>query len=485
MHKRHFPLLLCIYFVALSGTIAFTFLGVYSKALAFFTTSLLLCIILPDLISLWQTGDIWDTRHSIALIIFFSYVFAGLYHIFSGFYFYAQLVTTDPQELEILLTKAELLICLGYGMYKIGYRLHIGKRMGGKFSTFFNRDVSIQRGRLFLLLCIIIGLYLSKQFIQQIGSSIPFRQYEVLFSGKKFLTYLCFAAPFFAFGLFLYSPGLMEKIKAGILWLATFMIYLLLAISTGGRAQMILYPALTMWGIAEISGYSLPRRWKFVLFSLAFLIFTIISPILFYLRTGPKALKELPFTIQDIIYSGKYQDRLKITLTEDVGKVDITITILGRLEEWRNYLLGKPWLDWFLSRLPSQLTGGYYSRSGTTTYMMQLIYNVEQWDKEWAQTVTYAGEWFLNFGIIGVLLGFLLLGILSRAMSEWKWRVNGLSQNVLYILSWYPFAFIITATLQNIIYLWILRVFFPFLLFYFFCRKSSAQNLTFPNNRNI
>jgi hypothetical protein len=403
--------------------IVFVFLF-FPKTFHWFVIPTFLCGILlsPDMID-WLRGklDLFDPKGLFGFFGFYLFFVSPILWVALD---YQMIWITNPTDWRPLLGWMQVFNVFGLLAYKVGHNL------GYKTYRPPEKHFQISSKRLFSLAPLFI-LITFLAWIYLVFSVGGLRSFIILepgstlesLSGRGWLIVIGRLWPLFIYIMFLHRIVQREKWASFYQILLLFLCTLLYFIADGFRGSRGSVTFMTIYFLT-LAHYFV-RRLKLKILSLTFVL---LLPFLyfygFYKARGIEALLLLKEgKITSLIEETKHQRNLPLLLLEDLSRTGLQSLILNRLmERPTDYHLrwGSTYLSAILSIIPSKLRP--FSLPGKVEAGTEILYGSAPGAlRGYRSSRVYglAGEAMLNFHIPGMLMAYLLWGILLGRYRKW------------------------------------------------------------------
>jgi hypothetical protein len=393
--------------------------------------SLLLAIVslLPAVTSMWLQGRRFDLFHPLfyACWSFFvpQFALSSLLFLVSDSETYT-LLLADPWAARVAAVQSAILGSLGLSA---GYLLPVGKRLGGLLPRFKALDYPPARVRPPAFLFILIGL------VAYVGA---FR--EQVFGYQLNLSVSTWGATFAAFAQ-------LAVVGQAIIWYSYFrarrgwrllalgciVLVVLNAVASGSRA------ALLSSVLVMLAGYQYAQRklafrrlWKWGLLALIALLVGMVFGSYFRIvkielmgRTTGMGVGDIALVSRQVLHEIRPQSMSEVLQfgweriaerIDDVTSLGVILSLADRLKAEEVALgihgnivrdLGTAFVPRFL--WPSKPVVGVLEQIGNLYFHTQYS----------SPAVTYMGDLYRNFGVLGVIPGMLVLGVALRCLYAW------------------------------------------------------------------
>lgn len=220
--------------------------------------------------------------------------------------------------------------------------------------------------------------------------------------------YLLILANFCKLILFIYTVRLIflkRNYKVDIfIWLILLISTLSILILTGGRSS-ILYGILILMIIKHYFYKKIKTR---NVMSLGFLLFFLIVIVYRIVLRDKFFVSNSNLSFGDILYNSLSDFPRYFFGGYDTVQFDALVTLLSQKDTY-DFLLGDTILATIMSPLPRDWfpDKGY----GAMTYFTEKFFPEFYYPNHVEINVSFLGELYLNFGLLGIITGFLLLGI--------------------------------------------------------------------------
>ncbi|MGO3127130.1 MAG: O-antigen polymerase [Luteimonas sp.] len=148
-------------------------------------------------------------------------------------------------------------------------------------------------------------------------------------------------------------------------------------------------------------------------------------------------------------FSGARQDATKYVVSRDMGRMDVQVLALKRhLEDGYPYSFGRTFVTAPFSVIPKSILP--LKPDQITKEKTELLYGPGTYDPNAPRQTTLVlgqfGEFFINFGVVGVLVFFAILGLITRKLRAWSrcWPEWDVRRFLLPAFSLVPILMIIT-----------------------------------------
>jgi len=151
-----------------------------------------------------------------------------------------------------------------------------------------------------------------------------------------------------------------------------------------------------------------------LLFGNFFVMFIIIAVSVGRYLIGIKSLSDIFSLTLTIIIS--YVNNVILTINRDLSRLEQLSIIMELVPEHVNYFLGIPMLQGLLGPFSKYLFPGTLDWRILLTSVA--LYGSPE-HLEWGMGGAGVGEWYANFGLAGVIIGWLLFGVAGKCLYEW------------------------------------------------------------------
>ena len=347
----------------------------YLEIINFFVAWFAMSMGLKGLISL-QYGSSWLTQYPVQAI-FYQNIF-----------------------LEVFLYSI-----LGLLSLYVGYYIGIAKKLALLLPSFKAKSLDSRKkmGVLMLIFIIIASVGLYFFYINEVANKYESTYYVpstiikigILQGGKLYYSLFVNFAPAGLVLLYSYYVkrkfGLIE-IAIGFIFLSLVLIYFLFI----GMKVIILYLALSL----IITYHYIYKRFKYYKLVFYGLLLVLLMPILQFYRMG------------GLVKNGKFDSFFDLIINRSAG-ADMFFLALDKTPYPNPFLYGKTMLKIFTAIVPRKLwldKPWSFGRDFGQSYIDDIAFSAS------CISPSTIGEWYINFGIIGVVIGFFIFGIILRTI---------------------------------------------------------------------
>jgi hypothetical protein len=406
------------------GIIVFVFFF-FPKTIHWFVIPTFLCGILlsPDMIN-WLRGkyDLFDPKGLFGFLGFYLFFVSPILWVALD---YQMVFYTNPTDWRPLFGWMQVFNVFGLLAYKLGHNLGYNTFRPPEKHFQISSKKLFSLAPLFILITFLAWIYLvfSVGGLRSFSILEPGSTLESL-SGRGWLIVIGRLWPLFIYIIFLHRIVQREK-RASFYhtFLLVFLCTLLYFIVDGLRGSRSSVIFMTIYFLT-LAHYFV-RRLKLKILSLTFVLLLLFLYFYgFYKARGIEAVLLLKKgEITTLIEETKHQRNLPLLLLEDLSRIGVQSLILNRLTERpTDYHLrwGSTYLSAILSIIPSKLRP--FSLPGKVEAGTEILYGSAPGAlRGYRSSRVYglAGEAMLNFHIPGMLIAYLLWGILLGRYRKW------------------------------------------------------------------
>lgn len=394
-------------------------------------------VLLPHLI-LGRKWDVLAPLNLITGIYILLFMVPSVIHIVTGRYAHADILGVLP--------KALWLVLFSYACLLVGYYSKLAVLLGKRLPKFSN--INYRKVSKVVLLYGIIGFSSYFLFLHFNGGILE----ALLYQTPRWIAVRPGTGYFFWGLLFMisfitlfYVNHIQISKKQHLVPVLLFILVFLMLLVLGGRAR-----ALAPLIILLIVAHYLVRRVR-TMHLLVFLVFILfIAPIVQFFRgyEGKVLLLTNPVEFWQAVKPS--YGKLAYLFTADIGRIEAIAIALKEFPENQEYMMGKTMFAAPLGPIVRRLPFHIPMRS-PGILLAQIVYPEMKEGEKWGLLPTLVGELYMNFSIIGVAIGFLVLGLLLRILYSWVIN-NKRSPYVvaIYAVSLYYFIRIMTEDFSKI-----------------------------------
>lgn len=383
----------------------------------------------------------WDVIAPLTLIpaiYILLFIVPSVIHLSTGLYWHVDILEILPEALWLVL--------LSYVCLLIGYHNKLAVLLSKRLPKFSN--VNYRKVTKIALLYGIIGFSSYLLFLHFNGGILNALLYQtprgvaVRPGTGYFFWGLLFMIPFVT--LF-YVAHIQTGKKRRLIHVLLFILVFLMLLVLGGRAR-----ALAPLVILLIVSHYLVRRLK-ARHLFVFLVFLLlIAPIVGFFRgrEGKAVLLTNPVEFWQKVRPS--YERFVHLFTADIGRIETIAIALKEFPEDQEYMMGKTMLAAPLGPIVHRLPF-YVPGKSPGIFLAQIVYPAMREEKKWGFLTTLVGEFYMNFSITGVAIGFLVFGLLLRILYSWTINSKGNPYVVaIYAVSLYYLIRIMTEDFSKI-----------------------------------
>lgn len=398
-HKFNYNLI----FILIVGV----FIGIISNIIAKFNyvlmISILFIILLIFPVFLYRKFDLFAPTNAIIfpLLIFYP---ISIFYLFTttSFERVGRITFTNPDEAMYLISLALIYISLGFIFFCLGYYINIGDLLAKKI-PFFGQEWKQKKLFHIILIYTLLGIISWYIYLEQSGGVV----YYITHLAQRWnLAYE--TSKYFRWGGELFPI-------ASLLWLAYYfrwggskIVFLhlllgsLLLFSFGSRGAVIL-----VWIAVFILYYYISKEnffrkvYKFFIFSISVISFIFITTIYRYSTRGG-------FEYQKLFVSGL--NPLQSLIEGRYGGLEVFILFLKYVPEKLNFQYGETFVNIIFFPIPRNIWADKPVGLGRTvaeTFFPGM---------GGGPAVPFIAELYLNFHVVGIVIGMMLVGIFARTV---------------------------------------------------------------------
>lgn len=347
--------------------------------------------------------------HMFLLISSVFYVIKPLFIIYYLNYTVAGLESLPEEKIKILLSLGLLYIICGVIFFYFGYMSKAGEVLAGKIPV-FKKEWREQQFWLILFAYVSIG-FLSYIYLRSLGIT---GGRAGLVKGENKYAFL--GILFLKSALIVWFTGSVvfknKLLKVGFWLFVPVFSYLIL--SLGGRGRLV-WPLLTCLVISNYLKKRISFK-KIIIFIIAgFLTVAVLFDVAFNIIKNKSATN----TVSSLPSSHEKSFLIKFMIQRNVDRLDNLLVVINGVGRKLDFQYGKTFLSLPLKFFPDAFKDsvGINAESGQYLFMKTFYPAIQKANVGFP--ITYMGELYLNFHILGIAFGMFMFGLFSRAMQEY------------------------------------------------------------------
>ncbi len=207
---------------------------------------------------------------------------------------------------------------------------------------------------------------------------------------------------------------------------ASFLLATVVGILLGAK-ETILQPFFYWLVIRHYTRKPIGKR-GIAFFSLALVLVLFTFP--FFRHFGPKGLEKIEAVVKTENFWKTWPDYI---ISRFYGVESLTL-ILKNVPEAFPYKYGETFFELFIQPIPRVL---WPTKPISVGFQFTQAFTSGYYGSSTSSALSLPGELYLNFGLPGILFGFMLLGLIGRIIYEYLGKRSGASYVILYALTLY------------------------------------------------